>query len=44
MAFYDQVNRLLSDPTAEAEMPVEVHRLRRVREARLVHRYRRRVA
>ena len=32
--FWARVHRLLDDPVAEAAMPAEVHRLRRLREAR----------
>ena len=32
--FWALVHRLLDDPAVEAEMPAEVHRLRRLREAR----------
>lgn len=32
--FWARVHRLLDDPAAEAEMPAEVRRLRRIRDAR----------
>lgn len=38
--YYQIVNRLLSDPAAEAEFPVLVHRLRRLRDHRQSIRWR----